>query len=133
MKLVALMLALFPLAAFAAPNRHFVCKFSDIQERGAYFIDLTPDGTRLLGLRYEGTESETYDVSKMVQFRYENERDAESFFAWYNEGNGGYSFQLEFAGSGKLPGKFNTVIVDKDGQKDAAVVDTWHLACERIL
>ncbi len=67
--------------------------------------------------------SETYEVSKVVQFRYGRDTSGrESFFALY-DGTGGkdsdFSFILEFSGSTKMLGTFSQVLLDQTEKKNS--------------
>lgn len=130
----AIYLFLLSTSAWAAPDRQFICKYAGSEERSAFFVSVTPDGSKLTGLRYEGNPTEIYDLSRVDQFRYS--RDAagkENFFAFHNGGESAMSFFLEFSGSTTLLGKFSNVLVDSKREREPAVIFEMDLSCARLL
>jgi len=131
---LAVFLLLISSSAWAAPDRQFMCKFTDLEERAAFFVSLTPDGSILKSIRYQGSESEDYELSKVIQFRYgRDSAGRENFFALYNGDDRTGPFFLEFSGNTNMPGKYGQVLLDPKQEKEFEVVFELNLSCNRLL
>jgi len=67
---------LIPASAHASLSHEYLCEFPDsYNESSELRVSISPDGSKLIALGFEGEIEELYTREEVVQFKYTNELD----------------------------------------------------------